>query len=96
MSDLTPDVSSLEFPRHVHWPQASWDVPGVSLIVRDGDALVAALAAGWLLVPTLVGQTPSEIPPLAVTPPTPQDEAEPAPPRRSVGWPKGKPRKVVA
>jgi len=88
------DLRSLELPRHVHWPQASWDMPGVSRIVRDVEACAAALAAGWSLVPILIGQTPSETPPLAVTPPIPQDEAEPAPPRRHAGWPKGKPRKA--
>ena len=86
------DLAQLEFPRHVHRPS----VPGawVSLIVHDKHECAAALDAGWSLVPIIIGQTPSETPPLAVASPTPQDEAASEPPRKHVGWPKGKPRKV--
>jgi hypothetical protein len=85
------DLAHLEFPRHVHRPS----VPGawVSLIVHDKHECAAALAQGWSLVPIIIGQESSGPPTPAEAPHT-ADLPEPEPPRKHVGWPKGKPRKV--
>jgi len=87
------EVALLEFPRHLHKPSVPPD--WVYLIVRDKHECAAALASGWSLHATIVGQEPVEMPPLAVSP----DIVDPPtlePPRRLRGWPKGKARKVVA
>lgn len=98
MADRTPDLRSLQYPRHVHAARMRMDLVGVSLIVKDHHECAAALATGlWFLTPILLGATPVAPPPPEPSESASPPDAEPPPvPKPKGGWPKGRPRKVVA
>lgn len=67
---MAPDLSGLEFPRHVHKPS----VPGewVYLVVADAAACAKALVEGWSLTPILLPYPSESVP-----------DSEPSPAERS-------------
>jgi hypothetical protein len=77
-----PDLTTLEYPRHVHQPSVAgaW----ITRLVRDAEACAAALAEGWSLAPILID--PAR--------PRPASPAPPADPVAPVKRGPGRPRKV--
>jgi hypothetical protein len=83
----TDELKALEYPRHLHRPS----VPGdwVFLVVRDHHEAAAALADNWSLTPIIIGHDDGPPPPVDSR----SGDSAVEPPRKHLGWPKGKQRK---